>query len=143
MEGEKIVINDNELLNNDINEHWKKAGQCVNDVGGTITRTEEIIETASFEIKFRLISKHKKKECQFNIDPMTCLTKECDDKARKVLEEKNYQHEDKNMDKVGNQCAMLNDEILDRHVRDAVRKWTQWKVRMVICVRRVLRITIS
>ena len=86
MEGETIVISDDKLLNNDINAIWKKAGQCVNDAGGTMKRTKEIIEKALFEIKFLLMAKHKKKEHQFNEDPMTCLMKECDDKARKALE---------------------------------------------------------
>ena len=33
LEGKMIVINDNKLLNNEINEKMKKAGQCANDAG--------------------------------------------------------------------------------------------------------------
>ena len=86
-----------------------------------ITRTKEIIETSSFGIKFQSMTKYKKKECQFNKDPTTCFMKECDDEARKVLEGMNNHQEDKNMDKVGNRRAILNDEILVRPVREAVR----------------------
>ena len=57
LEGETIAINDNKMLNNEVNEKWKKAGQHANDAGGVMASTKEIIETLSFEIKFRLITK--------------------------------------------------------------------------------------
>ena len=59
LEGETIVINYDKLLNNGVNENWKKAGQCTSDAGGTITRTKEIIESSSFEIKLQLMTKHR------------------------------------------------------------------------------------
>ena len=55
------------------------------------------------------------------MDPMKYLIKECDDKARKALEAINNQSEENNMEKVGNQCIMINDEMIDRHAREAVR----------------------
>ena len=99
-----MLINDNKLFNNDINENWKEVGQGANDAGGTRTKTEKIIERSSFEIRFRLMTKHKKKKRQSNTDPMTFLIKECDHKARKVLEGTNDYQVDKPLDEVGNQC---------------------------------------
>ena len=57
LEGELIVINDKKLLHDDVNEKREKVGQYVNDVGGTVTNIKELIEMASSEIKFRLITK--------------------------------------------------------------------------------------
>ena len=48
--------------------------------------------------------------------------KEYDNKARKLLEGTNDYQEDKNKEKIGNKCMMLNDEILDRPMKEAVRK---------------------
>ena len=60
-----------------------------------------------------------------------------------MLEEINDQHEDNNMDKVGNQCMVLNDETLDRPVREEVRTMDSMESDKVFCVRRGLRIMIS
>ena len=68
-----------------------KAGQCANDAGGTATKMKDLIETESFEIKFRLMTKHENKEHHVNMDPMKCLMKEFDEKFRKVLETINNQ----------------------------------------------------
>ena len=96
-----IVINNNKLKHDNFNEKWEKEGKHANDAGGTVTKIKELIETASFEIKFRLITKLENKECQFNRDLMKHLTKDCDDKARKTLETINSQSEESNMEKVG------------------------------------------
>ena len=93
------VINHNKLLHDDANEKWGKAGQHANDAVGTATKIKELIETVSFEIEFRLITKCENKEHQFNMDPMKCLMKDFDDKSWKVLETKNSQSEENNVEK--------------------------------------------
>ena len=100
---------------------WEKAGQCANDAGGTATKIKELIETVSFGIKFRLITKCKNKQHQLNMDTMKHLMKECDDKARKALEAISDQSEENNVEKFGNQCTMTNEEMIDRPVREVVR----------------------
>ena len=65
------------------------------------------------------MTKHKKKEC--HTDPMKYLMNECDEKARKIIGKTNNQQECNNIEKVRNQCVIVNNEIMDRPVREAVR----------------------
>ena len=93
----------------------------MNDTGGTVTKIKELIKTASFEIKFRLITKHKNKEHRLNRDPIQCLMNDCDNQARKVIETINRKSEESNSDKFGKHCIRLNEGIIDRPVREEVR----------------------
>ena len=121
LEEELIVINNKKLLHNEINEKWEKSGQHVNNAGGTVTKIKELIEMASFEIKFRLITNHKNKEHQFNRDPIQCLMKECDNQDLKAIEKINSKSEESGMEKFGKNCIRTNDVMIDRPVREAVR----------------------
>ena len=57
LEGELSVINDNKFLRKEINEKREKAGHCVNDARGIVTKIKELIRTVSFELKFKSITK--------------------------------------------------------------------------------------
>ena len=61
LEGDLIVFNGNELLCNEINEKWQKAGNCASDDGGMVAKTKDLIRTVLFELKFKLTTKHNKR----------------------------------------------------------------------------------
>ena len=92
----------------------------MNGAEGTVT-IKELIETVSFEIKLRLITKYKNKECQFNRDLIQQLMKCCENGARKAIETINSKSEESKMDEFGKHCIRANDGMTDVPVRKAVR----------------------
>ena len=65
---------------------------------------------------FRLITKHKSKEHKFDRDPMKPLVKDCHNEARKAIETKNSQSEERNMKKFG-KCCIIKNGMIDMPVR--------------------------
>ena len=57
----------------------------MNDAGGMVTKTKELTRIVSFELKFKLITKYKNKEHEFNSDPIRHLIKSCEDEARRSI----------------------------------------------------------
>ena len=62
-----------------------KVGNCVSNAGGVATEIKEAIAKMTYSTKFRLTTKHKNKEHDFNDHPLRNLMKSCNDEARRVL----------------------------------------------------------
>ena len=116
-----ILINYNKLLHNNIIEKWEKAGYYVNDDGGMVTQIIEIISKTSFSTRFKLITNYKNKEHEFNNEPLRHLMKSCDDESRRVLKKIKNRTKESTMVNFGKYKLQINDLVMDRPVREAVR----------------------
>ena len=78
------MINDINLINKGINETWGKAGNCVSNSGGIVTRIKELVEAMSSNTRFKIITKYKNKNktFTFSCDPLRYLMKYCNNEAR-------------------------------------------------------------
>ena len=65
LEGELISINNNKFIHADIRKKWEKSGHCTNDAGGMKNHIKEAIRVASFDLRFKIVTKYKNKECEF------------------------------------------------------------------------------
>ena len=119
-EGETIMINDNSLLSKEANEKWRKTGNYANDAGGIITKIKKVVDSLNFEIRFELITKHKSKKFDFNIDPLKNLMKKCDEEARRVLSGIKTRTEHSNLETFGNLTISTNNEVMERPIREAI-----------------------
>ena len=69
----------------------------MNDTGGMVTKIKEFPRIVSFELKFKLITKYKNKEHEFNSDPIRHLMKSCEDEARRSIKTIRSKKEESNM----------------------------------------------
>ena len=57
----------------------------MNDAGGMVTQIIELIRKVPFDIRCKLITKHKNTEQEYNSNPFRHLMNSCDDEESRLL----------------------------------------------------------
>ena len=121
IQGEIVVIIDCKKLYNQLHGTWDNLKRYVSDSSATISRIREIVRATNVELAFQLVTGYKKKFYQFNKDPTPYLMKWCDREAKRVMQTIHNMPNETNITHYGTSTLMVNNQINDRPVRDAIR----------------------